>query len=407
MLWHSVRRWTWQRSGFHTTWLSFGGWGQREPDCLSYQLVQQHLTTDILSLSIRMKRTLITFRSIIPFIFIKSNHEPNNTLPLMSCRLNLLVLGWKELIAFRSIIPFFFIKSNGTGFDQYPFLQPWVQQYAPTDVLKFESASLRMKRILIAFRSIIPFIFKKSNGTGFDPNPFLQPWAQQYAPTDVLQVEHGFFQLIGEHDVGTCAAVRCNIRSRELEAWWGLPIYLVECWLGLDRLADLYWIEFISSSLLTSPLPSSSLQAVQVVSWGMHPGCRLMPVDQQSILRTRKNMFKGRCPTAAGKHLPKTFQGVRGHTCHFKIKRIPPSHVQPSGQLKSVVFDAGLCRIWGERSIRWRPLKPGWTLATEKKKKLTCPNPLGPMHATDSLPFLYPCYKNDTVIIPYCVNHVM
>jgi len=75
-----------------------------------------------------------------------------------------------------------------------------------------------MKRILIAFRSIIPFIFKKSNGTGFDPNPFLQPWAQQYAPTDVLQVEHGFFQLIGEHDVGTCAAVRCNIRSRELEA---------------------------------------------------------------------------------------------------------------------------------------------------------------------------------------------
>ena len=107
MLWHSVRRWTWQRSGFHTTWLSFGGWGQCEPGCLNYQLVQQHLTTDILSLSIRMKRTLITFRSIIPFIFIKSNHEPNNTLPLMSCKLNLLVLGWKELIAFRSIIPFF------------------------------------------------------------------------------------------------------------------------------------------------------------------------------------------------------------------------------------------------------------------------------------------------------------
>lgn len=275
MLWHSVRRWTWQRSVFHTMWLSFGGWGQPEPDCLSYQLVHQHLTTDILSLSIRMKRTLITFRSIIPFIFIKSNatgidqypflqpwaqqYAPTDVLQVESASIRV-----KRTYCIQVHHTIVFIKSNGTGFDQYPFLQPWVQQYAPTDVLKFESASLRMKRILIAFRSIIPYISNKSNGTGVDPYPFLQPWAQQYVPTDVLQVAYGFFQLIGEYDVGTCAAVRCNIRSRELEAWWGLPIYLVECWLGLDRLADLYWIEFISSSLLTSPLPSSSLQAVQV-----------------------------------------------------------------------------------------------------------------------------------------------
>ena len=126
----------------------------------------------------------------------------------------------------------------------------------------------------------------------------------------------------------------CGRALQHQEPWaWSLMRFSnLFRWI-LARLADLCWLELISSPhrSYSSSILSLALYTPSCVNCFLRDAA-WKPVDQQNTWGHERTCLRGDALLQRGNTCKRLFKGVRGHTCHFEKvfpKLFPPSLVQP------------------------------------------------------------------------------